>query len=133
NERHSICIYWAHKLRPGKKGRAQSLTRCGARFSVAGGRNRPSARHLSAGPWSLGFTFRARFGGARNVNQTLTGPANRVVSKTVGGQGFWLIEVAAIEDDRFAHQPVHQFKIRMPELLPLGDNGDAVGPFEGAV
>src|SRR5579871_35169 len=129
-KRHSMCIHWADSYDPAKRGDAQSLTRCGARFSVAGGRNRPSARHLFAGPWSLGIISPYCF---LRPTPPLTRSADGLVNETIPDQGFWLIDVAAIKDDCFAHQPPHQFKIRMAELLPLGDNRQAVGSFESAV
>ena len=44
-----------------------------------------------------------------------------------------LIQVPPVEDNRFAQEAFHHLEVRTAEFLPLGDDGQAVGAFQGAL
>ena len=61
------------------------------------------------------------------------GPADPVVGEAQRGHPRGVVDVAAVEDDRLAHQAAHDLEVGVAELVPLGDDGQGVGLLEGAV
>src|SRR5947209_1662011 len=86
-----------------------------------------SAEAMGRTPWQTGRGS----GPSRVVDRRSA--ADGVVGEAVAAHRFRVVQVAAVEDDRFGHQPAHHLEVRMAEVLPLGHDGQAVGPLQGAV
>ena len=52
--------------------------------------------------------------------------ADGVVVETVLGHGLFVVNIAAVEDDRCREQLLHQFEVRRAELGPLGQDRQGV-------
>src|SRR5437867_10974868 len=55
------------------------------------------------------------------------------VGEAVLAHDLGLVEVAAVEDDRAAEEPLHAREVRPAELVPLGHDEERVGAGEGLV
>src|SRR5437764_6198221 len=58
---------------------------------------------------------------------------DREVGEAVLAHDLGLVEVAAVEDDRAAEEPLHAREVRPAELVPLGHDEERVGADEGLV
>ena len=58
---------------------------------------------------------------------------NALIFKSFHAHLFGIVLVAAVEDNRIAHQAFHGAEIRMAKRFPFSDQGQSVGVFERIV